>query len=405
MDNERRFSARYVLGGTVALAVVGLLYWRQAELSLRGAVPLQVVPENINWSGLVEYHLSGVAETAIADVPAEELAFRWGEGVLMLGLDCAAQRVKSPELAAKLDDYVARYYQAHAQRGTPFTWSDEVTPAIAAASRLARGDAAQRPVVEAAVHYVMNAPRTTERGVITHFGRSPLRYLAPPFPDAWVDSLFHIAPLLVRHGQLVNASRELDEAAEQVVRFMRAVQDPRNGLVTHGFSERDGELELQPPFADDAYWLRGQGWVLASGVEAWAALHEEHPLRAELGERLQRLARSLLVYQADSGLFHTLVTRKDTYEETAGAALVVYGLARGAKVKLLGAEASLAAEHGMRGLIAIVKRERHRFEVTGTSLGTNPWPALYEYVPTAPQVSYGVGAWLLAACELAELRN
>jgi unsaturated rhamnogalacturonyl hydrolase len=281
-----------------------------------------------------------------------------------------------------------------------FTWSDELTPAIAAAARLARGELARRPLVDDAIQYVMSAPRTKVTGVITHFGSSPLRHLAPPFPEAWVDSLFHTVPLLIRHAQIVNASREIDEAAEQMVRFMRAVQDPHNGLLTHAFSDREGGLALQPPFEADAYWLRGQGWVLASGVQAWAALHEEHPLRTELGVRLQRLARTLLIYQAPSGLFHTLVTRKDTYEETAGSALVIAGLARGAREKLLEAPAIEAARRGMRGLIAIVDQHRDRFAVTGTSVGTNPWPAIYEWVPVAPQLSYGVGAWLIAACEV-----
>ena len=68
-------------------------------------------------------------------------------------------------------------------------------------------------------------------------------------------------------------------------------------------------------------------------------------------------------------------------------------------MKLFEAPAIDAARRGMRGLIAIVDHQRERFAVTGTSVGTNPWPAVYEWVPVAPQVSYGVGAWLLAACE------
>jgi rhamnogalacturonyl hydrolase YesR len=405
MGNEsRRISASDVLGAVIALAVVALFWARQAELSWRGAVPLQVVPESAPLSELLGYHIQGIALTWIEDQPAAELPFRWGEGVLMLGLDCAAQTLDADSGAGEVDRYVRSYYEAHRARGIAFTWSDELTPAIAAASRLARGEAAQRQTVDAAVQYVLHAPRTKTHGAITHFGRSPLSYLAPPFPDAWVDSLFHVVPLLVRHGQLMSAPRELDEAAEQMVRFMRAVQDPQNGLVTHAFSEREGQLEREPPFAADAYWLRGQGWVLASGVEAWAALPEEHPLRAELGDRLQKLARSLLVYQTPTGLFHTLVTRKDTYEETAGSALVIYALARGARVGLL-EDVAPAARRGMRGLIAIVDHDGGRFEVTGTSLGTNPWPAIYEHVPTTPQVSYGVGAWLLAACEVSQLRS
>lgn len=396
------FSFRGLLALLAALAVVAGLYIRRDGLSWRGAVPLQIVPPDADLGSLVDAHMIGVARTFIAEHPAAELPFKWGEGVLMLGLDCAAQRARDEAARAEIDGYVRAYYEA--QRAVAFQWSDDVTPAIAAAARLARGESARRQVVDDAIDYVLSAPRTPVSGAIAHFGRSELRYLAPPLPDAWVDTLFHVVPLLVRHGQMVNASRELDEAAEQQLRFMRAVQDPHNGLVTHAFSERDGRIELEPPLSADAYWLRGQGWVLYSGVEAWAALPEGHPLRAELAQRLQRLARALLAYQAPSGLFHTLVTRSDTYEETAGSALVIAALVRGARGGLLDAAASDAARRGMRGLIAIVDQHGPRYAVTGTSLGTNPWPAIYEWVPTAPQVSYGVGAWLLAACEHAVAR-
>lgn len=402
-DDSRWFTARRAAVLLVALLVLAGVYVRSEGLSWRGAVPYQIVPADADLPALIDAHVTGIARTWIAGHPAKGLPFKWGQGVLMLGLDCTAQRAAGTPLGEQLDGYLRAYYDAHAERGVAFTWSDELTPAIAAASRLARGEEARRQVVDDAVEYVLRAPRTPVRGVITHFGNSPLRYLAPPFPDAWVDSLFHVVPLLVRYAQIVNAPREIDEAAEQMLRFMRAVQDPHNGLVTHAFSEREGGVARQPPFEADAYWLRGQGWVLASGVEAWAALHDEHPLRAELGDRLQRLARSLLVYQAPSGLFHTLVTRKATYEETAGSALVIAGLARGARVTLLDTPARDAARRGMRGLITIVDQQSERFIVTGTSVGTNPWPAIYEWVPVAPDVSYGAGAWLIAACEVRAL--
>jgi len=392
-------SARRAFGSGLLLVLIGVLYARNEGLSMRGAVPQQRIAAGTDVAKLLELTANGVARTWIADHRASKLPFRWGQGVLMLGLDCTAQHTRDAGAAAAIDAYVRSYYESHDKRTTTFTWSDEVTPAIAAATRLARGERARQRVVDEAVHYVMHAPRTSVRGVITHFGRSPLRYLAPPFPDAWVDSLFHVVPLLIRHAQITNAARELDEAAEQVVRFMRVVQDPKTGLVTHAFSERDGTVAPEPAIDAQAFWLRGQAWVLASGVEAWAALPEQHPLRTELGDRLVRLERAVTARQAPSGLFHTLVTRTDSYEETAGSALVVYALSRGVTAKLFDVPAQQAAARGMRGLLAIIEHDGERYEVTGTSLGTNPWPAIYAYVPTASQVSYGVGAWLLAACE------
>jgi hypothetical protein len=63
----------------------------------------------------------------------------------------------------------------------------------------------------------------------------------------------------------------------------------------------------------------------------------------------------------------------------------------------------LHVERGAQGLLSAVRRRGSRTEIAGTSLGTNPVQALYAWTPTADQVSYGVGAWLMAASAVLEL--
>jgi unsaturated rhamnogalacturonyl hydrolase len=139
-------------------------------------------------------------------------------------------------------------------------------------------------------------------------------------------------------------------------------------------------------------------------VEVLAELPTGHPLRAELVERAQKLAAALhKVAEPSNGLFHTLLLDRDSYLETAGSALIVYGLARGVRAGLLGeADASLA-RRGMRGLLGVLESHPSGMEVSGTSLGTNPNVRRYKTIRRKNQVSYGVGAWLLAASELLAL--
>jgi hypothetical protein len=56
----------------------------------------------------------------------------------------------------------------------------------------------------------------------------------------------------------------------------------------------------------------------------------------------------------------------------------------------------------MRGLVGTLQQRGERLEVSGTSLGTNPSSTArgYARIGRANQVSYGVGAWLLAASAL-----
>jgi len=154
-----------------------------------------------------------------------------------------------------------------------------------------------------------------------------------------------------------------------------------------------------PAFAHRAFWARGNGWMLATLVDALAFVPRTHPDREELLAVARRLEASLSRVQASSGLFHTLLLDPESYQETAGSALILFGMARGVRLGLFDAETRARVLRGARGLWQVVRREGDRQLVTGTSLGTNPVEVLYRWTPTAQQVSYGVGAWLLAASE------
>jgi unsaturated rhamnogalacturonyl hydrolase len=333
--------------------------------------------------------------------PPEELAWSWGEGVLAYGLMRLHQATGQPSLR----DYVARYVRVSQARDVRIAWSDDTTPGLSAAELVLAGDASARPILDRVVDYVMTAPRSEAQGMILHLGRRVPRWLAPRglFPDVWVDSLFHVTITLCRYSRIRADPRYRDEAAQQLSRFLTNLQDPASGLVTHAYNDRPRDRQV-PPFEQAAFWARGNGWALVSLVEVLAELPPDHPLRAELVERVRRLAAALRkLAEPSDGLFHTLLLDRDSYRETAGSALIVYGLARGVRAGLLGEADSLLARRGMRGLIGVLESHPSGVEVTDTSLGTNPNARRYKTIRRKNQVSYGVGAWLLAASELLEL--
>jgi unsaturated rhamnogalacturonyl hydrolase len=386
----------------IVLAIAAVVWWQAAGLSLRGAVPLSTVPPLARLPAQLDQAMRDVARTWIKTTPSSKLDYAWGEGVLMLGLQRASRNARDASARAAIDAYVHSYYAKQQGHEGAVTWSDRATPAIAAVERALLGDRTGRQAVKLALNYAMNGPRTATRGLVQHFGSSPLRHLSPPMPEAWVDSVFHVVPLLLRSAELVDEPRYREEAAKQLVGFLRALQEPHSGLLAHAYSdapkgERGGPV---PPFNEHAYWARGQGWMLASGADVWLALPREHVLRPEIEHRMKKLEKAVRAHQGKSGLFHTLIERRDVYQETAGSALILYGMSRGARYGLYGVETKRAVERGARGLLSILRRKGDRVEVPGTSLGTNPVPAIYAYVPTAAQVSYGVGAWLLAASEM-----
>ncbi len=259
-----------------------------------------------------------------------------------------------------------------------------------------------RPVLERVVGYVMDAPRTEAQGLVRHLGRRVPAWLAPRalLPDVWVDSLFHFAITLCRYSRVTGDARYREQAVLQVAGFLRNLQDPDGGLVTHAYNDRPRDRQV-PDFARRAFWARGNGWALVSLVEVLRELDLAHPARAALSARAWRLAAALRACaRPRDGLYHTLLLDPSSYTETAGSALIVYGLAAGARAGIFGTEELEAARQGMRGLYGVLARRAGGLEVSDTSLGTNPNARRYRRVPRGNQVSYGVGAWLLAASAL-----
>ena len=383
---------------TLLLLVFGVWLWMPSGTSLQGAPSRKANATDASDRAL-RTTAAAVARTWIADTPARELAWNWGEGVLVTGLQRAAQLTH----ASEIDDYVRDYLRAHAAHGVRVTWTDDTLPALAAAEFALRGEREFRPLVAQVVGYIMHAPRTRS-GMLVHLGRTRLPFVRSWLPEVWVDSLFHVVPLLLRSSRMTGDVRYREQAVRQLLSFTRTLIDPASGLATHAYNDRT-PAEPIPSFQARAFWARGNGWMLASLVDALAELPESHPDRQQLLAAAQRLAGALERAQAPSGLFHSVLLRADSYLETAGSALIIGALAEGVRLRLFPAATRAAVERGARGLAACVRRDQGRAIVVGTSLGTNPIEALYMWTPTADQISYGVGAWLMASSEIVRMRN
>lgn len=348
-----------------------------------------------------------VASTWLATQgPPEEMAWNWGEGVLAYGLVAASRSTGS----ARFSDYVRAYTRHHIAAGTSVEWSDHTTPALAALELASESpnDGTLLPIVDRVVRYIMTAPRTSTNGLIRHLGtreddwviRLGKAFLPRAFPDVWVDTLFHVVPTLRRYTELTGDPSYMDEALFQTLGFFRHLQDPASGLLAHGYFDAPRD-EVVPPFANDELWARGNGWAIFTGVDLLTRLPPSAG-RDELAGRVLRLEDTLRKHQdPETGLFHTLLRKPSTYIETAGSGLIVHAMARGLRAGLFGAGARETATLGGRGLLRRLRSVRSSTLVTGTSIGTNPVAGLYRFVPVRDQVTYGVGAFLLAASEIA----
>jgi unsaturated rhamnogalacturonyl hydrolase len=109
--------------------------------------------------------------------------------------------------------------------------------------------------------------------------------------------------------------------------------------------------------------------------------------------------------QGHAGLWHQLLDRPHSYEETSASAMFVYALARGINEGWLdplayGPTTSL-------GWNAVAKKVNAKGQVEGTCVGTGMgWdPMFYMYRPVHVLAAHGYGPVLLAGAEMIQLRR
>ncbi|OAM86929.1 glycoside hydrolase family 88 protein [Termitidicoccus mucosus] len=220
-----------------------------------------------------------------------------------------------------------------------------------------------------------------------------------PMPDSlWLDDLYMSVPALAQMGRLTGDARYFDDAAQQILQFHARMFVPAKNLFMHGWV---AGMTEHPAY----HWGRANGWAILATVELLSVLPDAHPRRPALLAILRDHARGLAATQGINGLWHQLLDRPETYEETSASAMFVYGLARAINRGWLdplvyGPVASI-------GWNAVAKQVNARGQVENVCVGTGMGfdPVFYAYRNTSPYAAHGYGPVLLAGAEMITLRK
>ncbi len=329
-----------------------------------------------------------IALRYIDEHPARSEFWDWRAGVLMFALT-ELHRVTGD---VRLRDYYQQWLDYHIDRGYTILVNDNCPPALTAISLLSETSTdAYQQVVDDVLFYLTDlAPRV--EGGISHLGTIGVESL-------WLDSLFMFGMVLTRWGELSEETQYLDMFSEQLAIFASRMQD-ESGLLVHAYGW-PGEIDT------DIFWARGNSWVTVSTADylrARVLAEETDPQATQIfADQLQGI---LETQDPESGMWWTLMNREgEIYLETSATALFAYAIARAHRYGIVGEEeldAALRAVDGVKE--AIVDDENGRPVVTGisgpTDLGTYDF---YAAVPLEEDLSYGVGAAILALVETSGL--
>lgn len=260
--------------------------------------------------------------------------------------------------------------------------------ALIKAERAGLGDHGLRPWIDNWLDWVANKQFRLKDGTLAR---------NRPLPSTlWLDDLYMSVPCLAQAGKLTGERRYYDDAAKQILKFADRMFVKDRKLFMHAWVQG---MDPHPAF----HWARANGWAIMAMAELLDVLPESHPSRAKILALFKEHATGLLAHQGHAGLWHQLLDRRESYEETSASAMYVFAIARGINRGWLDARAFGPAI--AIGWNAVAGKVNAKGQVENVCVGTGVgWePMFYMYRPTHLLAAHGYGPVLLAGAEMIEL--
>lgn len=243
--------------------------------------------------------------------------------------------------------------------------------------------------IDKAAHYVLNDQAKLADGTLVR----PF----PPEYTLWGDDLYMSVPLLARYGDLTGDNAFFAFAALQIRKFREYLYSPNTELYYHCYYvplEQNGV----------AHWGRCNGWVMMAQVNLLSYLPKNHPDRPELLKILYEQVVGVSRYQSESGLWHQILNKTDSYLETSCSAMFTYSIAKAVNEGWLDKRYLSVAQRGWDGLLTKIREDGQVEDIcVGTGIEDNT--VFYYQRPTSLNDIHGLGAVLLAGIEMMKVEN
>lgn len=223
--------------------------------------------------------------------------------------------------------------------------------------------------------------------------------LEPEKGRIWVDAMFMVCPLLVKYASMAGDPSLYDEAARQLLSISSRLMDPEKKLFHQGWG-----WGINPTTHSPGFFSRGNGWMLMAMNLVLENLPLDHPKRKVLADTYKAFLMSLIDYQDTSGLWHLLIDRQDTYEETSGSAMFIYCTSRAVGNGWIDKKHADVIGWGLDGIRFVVDPDG---VIWGTCIGTGCQNTLEDYYARPAPVNdhHGMGPVMLALIEAVKLEK
>ncbi len=168
-------------------------------------------------------------------------------------------------------------------------------------------------VEESAQRMYEEQKRSSEGILIPHWSKEGLDRI-------FIDVAFAVTPYFLYSGLAFDKPEYIDLAVFETLELFKILRDKKTKLVNQarGFSGY-GE------FSEDN-WSRGNGWGAFALSILVRDLPKNHPRRNEVEVLAKSFFKAVIEYQDQEGLWHQEMTAPQSYIETSGSGLMLYGM-------------------------------------------------------------------------------
>ncbi|MCC8101266.1 MAG: glycoside hydrolase family 88 protein [Clostridiales bacterium] len=202
------------------------------------------------------------------------------------------------------------------------------------------------------------------------------------FPEqAWADTLFMAAFLLLRVGVMNKDQAMIDDALNQYYWHIKYLQNPDSGFYYHGYNNITGD------HMSGIYWGRANAWAAFTMSKVGDILPEcyLYPKYIDIAGSLNEQLAALKTVQTENGLWRTVLDDPESYEEvSASAGIAAAMLNRGNPLH------SKYINKSIKGLLANVSAEGKVMNVSGGTAVMNDIEG-YRDIPRAWIQGWGQG--------------
>lgn len=211
----------------------------------------------------------------------------------------------------------------------------------------------------------------------------------------WCDALYMAPPVLAQLSVATKDQRYLDFMDHEWWLTSSDLYAPAE----HLYYRDDRFLTMHEANGQKVFWSRGNGWVLAGLAQVLERMPENYPDRAKYLEQYRQIAERVAGLQQADGLWRASLLDPGSYPnpEISGSAFFTYAMTWGINHGVLDRKKyQPVVEKAWRGMLTHVYADGRLGSIQ--PIGGEPG----KFKPSSSYV-YGVGAFLLAGSELAQL--